>query len=403
MLTPEEIDRLIETMQPYIDDLNAFITADIIKRLMARIKHGDPFKLSRSDIWQIELLRETNAHFETVQKKIAAWTGKADSEIAAIFEDAGITAWEADRKIYEANGKKTLPINELPRMVQIMQDTMQRTYGTFHNFTQTTAHASQQRFIKILDEVHLKAVTGAASYQEAVRDAVNELCTTQLTVTYGDAADGQYVRHKDTVETATLRAVRTGTAQACGNISMQGMMDNDWDVIQVSGHMGARYGDGGHNPGNHFWWQAKLYSRTGQTKGLPKFEVCGYGSGEGLCGWNCRHSFGPGTLGFNPYDKFDSEKNKKAYDLSQKQRALERRIRRDKADVAGRDTALKNCPESEKEKYNADYDSSVARLKKHMKAYNDFCKANGLKKLYDRLENAKYTRLMRSGKLRNKS
>lgn len=398
MLTPEEIDALIEPMQPLIDNLNTFILKDIVHRLMARLRHGDPFKLSQSDIWQIELLREANAHYEAVQAKLAKWTGKADREIAYIFEDAGITAWNADRAIYEKAGKKTLPINQLPRMVQIMQDTMQRTYGTFHNLTRTTAHSSQQRFIRILDAAHMKTVTGATSYQEAVRQAVDELCKTQLTITYGDAPNGQFVYHKDTIEVATLRAVRTGTAQACGNISLQGMIDNDHDIIQVSGHLGARYGDGGHNPSNHFWWQAKLYSRTGKTEGLPNFDVCGYGTGEGLCGWNCRHSFGPGVIGFNPYEKFDSEENKEAYDLSQKQRALERKIRHDKADLVGRDTALKDCPAGEKEVYQADYDKSLALLKKHMKQYDDFCKAHNLKKQYDRLENAKYSRLMRSGK-----
>jgi len=396
VLTPEEIDALIEPMQPLIDDLNPFILKDIVSRLMARLKHEDPFKLSQSDIWQIEVLKDANAHYEAVKNKLAKWTGKADREIAAIFEDAGITAWDADRAIYEAQGAKTLPINKLPRMVQIMQDTMQRTYGTFHNLTRTTAHSSQQRFIRLLDEAHMKVVTGATSYQEAVRQAVDKLCTTQLTITYGDAPSGQYVYHKDTIEVATLRAVRTGTAQACGNISLQGMIDNEHDVIQVSGHMGARYGDGGHNPGNHFWWQAKQYSRTGKTKELPNFDVCGYGSGEGLCGWNCRHSFGPGILGHNPYEKFDTEENQKAYDLSQKQRAMERKIRRDKENVVGRDTALRNCPASEREKYQADYDRAVSLLRKHMKAYNDFCKANNLKKQYDRLENAKYTRLMRT-------
>ena len=398
MLTPEEIDALIEPMQPLIDDLNTFILKDIVRRLVARMRHGDPFKLSQSDIWQIEVLREANAHYEAVQKKLATWTGKADREIAAIFEDAGITAWDADRAIYDSQGKKTLPINELPRMVQIMQDTMQRTYGSFHNLTRTTAHSSQQRFIRILDEAHMKTITGATSYQEAVRQAVNELCTKQLVITYGDAPNGSLVYHKDTIEVATLRAVRTGTAQACGNISLQGMVDNDHDVIQVSGHMGARYGDGGHNPGNHFWWQAKQYSRTGKTKELPNFDVCGYGSGEGLCGWNCRHSFGPGVLGVNPYEKFDSDENQKAYDLSQKQRAMERKIRRDKENVVGRDEALRSCPASEREKYQADYDKAVNLLKKHMKAYNDFCKTNNLKKQYDRLENAKYTRLMRTRK-----
>lgn len=395
MLTPQEIDSLIETMQPHIDNLNDFLTRDIIKRLMARIKHGDPFKLSQSDVWQIEVLKDANAHFETVQAEMARWTKKAKHEIMEIFEDAGITAWEADRKIYDAQGKKTLPINQLPRMIQIMQDTMQRTNGTLHNFTRTTAHSSQQRFIRVLDEAHMKTVTGATSYQEAVRQAVDQLCTTQLHITYGDAPGGQNVYHTDTIEVAVLRAVRTGTAQACGNISLQGMIDNEYDIIQVSAHLGARYGDGGPNAGSHYWWQGKLYSRTGKTAGLPHFDVCGYGSGEGLCGWNCRHSFGPGTLGFNPYEKFNAEENKRAYDLSQRQRALERRIRKDKAELVGRTTALNNCPESEKDKYQTDHDRVVSRLKKHMDDYNTFCNANDLKKQYDRLENARYTRLMR--------
>ena len=98
----------------------------------------------------------------------------------------------------------------------------------------------------------------------------------------------------------------------------------------------------------------------------------------------------------NPYEKFDSDENQKAYDLSQKQRAMERKIRRDKENVVGRDEALRSCPASEREKYQADYDRAVSLLQKHMKAYNDFCKANNLKKQYDRLENAKYTRLMRT-------
>ena len=90
MLTPEEIDALIEPMQPLIDDLNTFILKDIVSRLMARLKHEDPFKLSQSDIWQLEVLKDANAHYEAVKNKLAKWTGKADREIAAIFEDAGM-------------------------------------------------------------------------------------------------------------------------------------------------------------------------------------------------------------------------------------------------------------------------------------------------------------------------
>ena len=87
MLTPEEIDKLIETMQPYIDQLNIFITNDIIKRLMARLKQG-VFQLSASDIWEIQVLEDANAHYDAVQAEIRRWTGRAEKEIAQIFEDA---------------------------------------------------------------------------------------------------------------------------------------------------------------------------------------------------------------------------------------------------------------------------------------------------------------------------
>lgn len=190
-------------------------------------------------------------------------------------------------------------------MIRLLEDTYQRTAGTVHNFTRTTAHASQQQLLKALDTAHFKVTSGAASYTQAVQEAVNSIVDTQVRVNYPTG-------HTDTIETAVLRAVRTGVTQASGNMAVQGMEERDWDVILVSAHIGARYGDGGQNPGNHFWWQGKFYSRTGRTPNLPMFvESTGYGSGEGLCGWNCRHSFGPGDLRHNPYAQFDADANKK--------------------------------------------------------------------------------------------
>ena len=67
--------------------------------------------------------------------------------------------------------------------------------------------------------------------------------------------------------------------------------------------------------------------RTGPQVILLK--VTGYGTGAGLCGWNCRHSFGPYYKGIstNNTEQFDDEKNKRRYDLEQKQRAAERNLR----------------------------------------------------------------------------
>ena len=321
MLTPQQILEIIDTLYPTIDELNIWITKDLMKRIMARLGRGPDVFLTATDDWQLQVYQAAGGHLEAVQREIARWTKTSDVEIKRIFEDAGIKALAYDSAFYADHGLEAFNLAQSEGMIRLLEDTYQRTAGTVRNFTRTTAQASQQRLISVLDTAHFKVTSGAASYMQAVEEAVADIVNEQTKVHYPTG-------HVDTIETAVLRAVRTGVAQASGNMAVKGMEERDWDIVLVSAHLGARYGDGGNNPGNHAWWQGKFYSRTGKTPGLPPFiESTGYGTGEGLCGWNCRHSFGPGDLRHNPFKDFDAEENKKAYDLSQKQRAQERRIR----------------------------------------------------------------------------
>ncbi|MBQ2866535.1 MAG: phage capsid protein, partial [Clostridia bacterium] len=329
MLTPQELLEIVDTLHPQLDTLNQWITADLISRLMARLGRGEEFLLTGTDQWQLEVYKSAGGHYEALEREIKRFTKKTDAEVKAIFEDAGIRAWAADDAFYVAHGLESVPLAQSEYMIRLLTDTYQRTNGEIHNFTRTTAKASQQQLINVLDTAHFKVMSGAQSYTQAVKDAVNDIISNQAKVHYPTG-------HVDTIETAVLRAVRTGVGQASGNMAMQGMIERDWDLIRTSAHIGARYGDGGENPSNHFWWQGKLFSRTGKTPGYLLFEeATGYGTGEGLCGWNCRHSFGPGDPDHNPYADFDAEENKKVYDLSQQQRKAEARIRQQKLKVLG--------------------------------------------------------------------
>lgn len=387
MLTPQELLEIVDTLHPQIDKLQSWITADLISRLMARIGRGEDFMLTGTDQWQVEVFKAAGGHYEDLQRRIQKFTKATDAEVKEIFEDAGIRAWSADDAFYVAQGMKSMSLTQSPRMQQILADTYNRTHGEIVNFTRTTATASQQRLIQVLDDAHFKVLTGAQSYTAAVRDAVNTIIATQSRVSYPTG-------HTDTIETAILRAVRTGVAQATGNMALQGMIDRDWDLIRVSAHLGARYGDGGENPTNHFWWQGKIYSRSGKSDKYPPFEEStGYGTGEGLCGWNCRHSFGPGDPDHNPFEDFDAEENKRVYDLSQKQRKAETRIRRQKLKVLGLHQAMDAAEDTEtKAALEDDYRKAAVQLSRYNAAYDKFCKDNDLKKLSDRVAIAKWTR-----------
>ena len=354
---------------------------------MARLGRGEGFFLTASDEWQLEVYQAAGGHLDAVQREIKRWTKATDAEIKRIFEDAGIKALAYDSNFYVEHGLAGIELAQSESMIRLLEDTYQRTAGTVHNFTRTTAHASQQRLLKALDTAHFKVASGATSYTQAVQEAVSSIVDTQTQVIYPTG-------HVDTIETAVLRAVRTGVAQASGNMAVQGMEERDWDIVLVSAHLGARYGDGGQNPGNHFCWQGKFYSRTGRTPDLPLFvESTGYGTGEGLCGWNCRHSFGPGDLRHNPYAQFDAEENKRAFDLSQKQRGKESRIRRTKTKLVGLRTAIEAAEDAGvKATLEAQYTRTAKLLEKQNLDYNQFCEDNGLKRLSDRIQIAKWTR-----------
>lgn len=387
MLTPQELLEVVDTMHPLLDELNEWITTDLIRRLMARLARGESTVLGATDQWQLALYKAAGGHYEELTAKLKEWTKKCDAEIQSIFEDAGIRAWNADDAFYTLQGFESTPLLKSESLMRVLVDAWQRTNGEVHNLTRTTASQSEQRFMDVCDRAHMKVQTGAQSYTAAVKEAVDELCEQQTTVRYPTG-------HTDSIETAVLRCVRTGTAQASGNLSVQGMIDHDWDLVRVSAHLGARYGDGSENPSNHFWWQGKLYSRSGKAEDLPDFVACtGYGTGEGLCGWNCRHSFGPGTRGFNPWKDYDAEENKRVYDLSQRQRAMERGIRKSKLKLRGYQAAIDACTDDETRRaLREEYGRTAERLSAQNAAYNKFCADNDLRRMDDRLRIAKWNR-----------
>ena len=227
------------------------------------------------------------------------------------------------------------------------------------------------------------------SYTQAVREAVDTIVKDGVVVRYPTG-------HKDTIETATARAVRTGIAQATGDICLKRMEEMDWDIVLVSAHVGARTGDGGQNPGNHAWWQGQYFSRTGKDKRFPDFkESTGYGTIEGLCGVNCRHSFGSGTgeAKDNPYKELMTADNYRVEQAEKRQRELERRIRKTKRAVMGLQEAVDGCKDEQvKFSMQQELDRKSYLLQSQNKAYNEYCKDNNLQPLADRLRIAQWGR-----------
>lgn len=389
MLTPEYLYRITEGAENIASQLHKNILDKIIARMMARIGRGEDYLLTATDKWQIEVLQEAGYLLEDIQQELSAKTKKQVQEIKEAMEDAGVTALQWDDKIYQAAGLSPVPLLQSPALMRIMQRNYEATAGEWRNFTKTTANEAQRLFINQMDSAYNMVVSGAVSYTEAVRDVLKEVSDTGLKVNYPSG-------YKMSIESATMMILRTGISQAAGDVTMTRMEEMDWDVVLVSAHLGARTGDGGQNPGNHLWWQGQFYSRTGRTKEYPLFkETTGYGTVTGLCGVNCRHSFGPGDGVNNPFADKDIAfaDNYKIEKMQQRQRTLERRVRDTKRKLQNMQTAIDNCKDEKlKFELQQDFDRKSYLLKKQTAAYKQFCEENDLKPYNERLQVAKWNR-----------
>lgn len=272
MLTSDQFDSLSND----ILDIYTEYESDVLSDIARRLKNLD----FASAAWQAQRITESGAVFQDVLKQLSKLTGKSESEIANILTRAGVKAIQFDDKIYKEIGLEPLPLNLSPAMANVLKATLDKTNGVMNNLTKTTAITAQQSFLRAADIAHQQVATGTMSYDEAIRAAIKKTAANGLDVI--DYSTG----HQDKLDVAMRRTVLTGVAQTTNQLQLTRAEEMGSDLVAVSAHAGAR--NKGVGPANHESWQGKIYSRSGTHKKYPPFvETTGYGTGEGLGGWNC--------------------------------------------------------------------------------------------------------------------
>ena len=328
MLTPDQLEalprRFVQLWQQVEDD----ILQDIARR-MKSLGELDP--LTPTAIWQAWRLAETRAVRSNTVATLARYTGKSRAEIKRLLETAGAQTLAADDAVYTAAGLDPPPVNQSPALLNLLSAGYRQTCGTWQNLTATTANTVTGAFEDRLSRAWGLVSTGAMDYSTAIRRAVDDLADTMPYITYPSG-------HTDTLEVAARRAVLTGVNQTCAKLQLARMEEMDCEFVEVTAHEGARP--------THAVWQGRVYHRGGAVvqdgERYEDFETAtGYGTGPGLCGWNCRHNFYPfypGVSVRNYTDERLAELDARnipyggglytRYEITQMQRALERRVRK---------------------------------------------------------------------------
>lgn len=245
MLDPHYLQQIADGAEQIASELHEYIIRQIVDRMMIRIGRGDDYLLTSSDRWRIQVLQDAGYLLEDITAELAKYTKRQEKEIKAAMEEAGIKALEYDHKIYEAAGLSPMPLTQSPALIRMMERNYRATLGEWNNYTRTTAQAAQRLFLNECDLAYSKVLSGAVSYSQAVREAIENV-----------ASGGVYVHYptgrKITIEAATAMVVRTGISQACADIQLARMKEMGYDKVLTSSHMGARP--------SHEVWQGQVFS-----------------------------------------------------------------------------------------------------------------------------------------------
>ena len=366
-------DRIIALYQQLEDD----ILSAVIRRIL---KMG---YVSEASKHQLEVLQAAGLLYDDIVQLIADRTDACTAQVRALFEDAGVQTVEIDNSLHEAVGALPIDIRQDSSTRQVLEAGYKKTLGTMRNLVSTTATQTQTAFIQTCDRIYMQVSSGAFSYQEAIMNALRALADTGAEVVYP-------TKHKDRMDVAVRRCVLTGVSQTAAAVSLRQAEDTGCYLMEITAHSGARP--------DHAKWQGQLVTITGKDAGkiidgLRVFTLSeiGYGSGEGFKGWNCRHNWHAYYPGFST-PNYTPEELKKLdepcisyngklyteYEVSQMQRAQERRVRAWKRRcITAQEGVNSATDEATRATAQAEFDRSARYLKNNEAKLKDFCRQTG--------------------------
>ena len=363
MLPPSYLDAMPDAFVQLAQQVEDEILQDVARRI------GKMDGITSTANWQLWRYQQTEAVREDVVKLLAKYSGKSEATIRKLLKEAATEAMEREDAIYYSYRLEPPPFEESAALNNLLTAGAKQTCGTWQNLTATTANTVSGAFERTLDVAWGKVATGAFDYKTAVKQAVDSLADDLPAVTYPSG-------HTDSLEVAARRAVLTGVNQTAGKLQEARMDEMGAEFVETSAHGGARP--------SHAEWQGRQFHRGGAVdylgKHYPDFEqATGYGTGAGLCGWNCRHSFfaifpelgDPPTWTQEELEALiarDIEYNGQKYtryEISQMQRARERNVRKWKKRYLSESAA------------GLDTTNAAVRLKAARQSLSEFAKATG--------------------------
>lgn len=359
-------------LQAGIEKKYRMLEEEIMKDVVRRIKKTG--KITSTADWQLQRYMVLGHSTEDVEKIVRQTVGNDWPETFKLYDQVIETEYVRSKAMYEQVNAYFIPYEQNYELQQLTNALIQQSNDELFNITKSMGFMVDMGngrkvftplsdvYNRYLDNAITMMASGAFDYNTLIRRVVADMTASGLRTV--DYASGRSNR----VDVAARRALLTGMGQLTGQVSRMNGQKLGTDKYEVDWHPGARP--------EHAAWQGRVWTYQ------QLIDVCGLGSGPGLLGWNCRHTYYPFIEGIsvrNYSDEWLAEMDRKeaqrimfrgktynTYEATQKQRYMETAMRaqREKAQLLQQGGADPDDVLNAKCKYQAMLDEYKAFSKK---------------------------------------
>lgn len=318
---------------------------DIMEDIVRRIKKART--ITDAADWQIQRLIILGNSTQDIEDLIRKAVDGDEAEVRRLYEEVIEREYTRDKSLYEQIGKEFIPYEQNPELQQIVNALVNQSCDELYNVTKSMGfmiddgHGGKvftplsDIYNGYLDDAIIGMTEGAYDYNTLIRRMVGQMTASGLRTdhAFSDGGNGYGIDYAsgwhNRIDVAARRALLTGFGQLTGRVTDMNAQRLGTDHFEVTWHAGARP--------SHMEWQGKVYKKRDLVR------ICGLGTGPGLLGWNCRHTYYPFIPGVSTRlysDEWLEKKNadeatpKKyrgkeytAYEATQRQRQLETAMR----------------------------------------------------------------------------
>ncbi|MED2978203.1 phage minor capsid protein [Bacillus swezeyi] len=320
-------DRLDQITWP-IAQIYSSIQTEILENIAELLAKDQDALEEDANAWYALKLQQvgglTKQNIKTISKK----SGLSQKKVREILSEAGHEGIQENETLLQTAFQKGALSKEAPEpkddpaIWRILEAFEAQSNDIFNQINSTMLENGAQVYRDILTQTTAAVLSGTKTPQQALRSTLTKWANKGIPTLVKSNGDRMYAQEYAQM---VIRTMSNNVAN-----EMQDARFDSWgvDLVEISSHSGARP--------KCAPYQGRIFSRSGKHPKYPALSSTSIGEPDGLFGINCHHLQYPHVPGVSVqrYHPVNAEKNKKAYENSQKQRNLERSIRNGKRELA---------------------------------------------------------------------